>query len=81
MRKIYLAVGVQPVGMADIQEYHNWVNIDAELSAMTLYDVGGRQEPNLEAIAALEPDLIIGVSFRHDGMFSRFRKNRTDRHF
>ncbi|MBO1913613.1 ABC transporter substrate-binding protein, partial [Microvirga sp. 3-52] len=31
-------------------------------------DVGGRQEPNLEAIAALEPDLIIGVKFRHEGM-------------
>ncbi|MBE3102618.1 MAG: iron-siderophore ABC transporter substrate-binding protein, partial [Bacilli bacterium] len=33
-------------------------------------DVGGRQEPNLEAIAALEPDLIIGVSFRHDAMLA-----------
>ncbi|MBS4179056.1 ABC transporter substrate-binding protein [Lederbergia citrea] len=62
-----LAVGVQPVGMADIKEYHNYVNIDAELSK-DVVDVGGRQEPNLEAIAALEPDLIIGVSFRHDAM-------------
>lgn len=68
-----LALGVQPAGMADIQEYHNWVNIDAELSA-DVADVGGRQEPNLEAIAALEPDLIIGTSFRHDGMIADLEK-------
>ncbi|NYF26418.1 ABC transporter substrate-binding protein [Sporosarcina sp. JAI121] len=68
-----LAVGVQPVGMADIEEYHKWVNIDAELSK-DVADVGGRQEPNLEAIAALEPDLIIGTSFRHDGMIADLEK-------
>lgn len=68
-----LALGIQPTGMADIQEYHNWVNIDAELSE-DVADVGGRQEPNLEAIAALEPDLIIGVSFRHDAMLADLEK-------
>ena len=68
-----LAVGVQPAGMADIEEYHNWVNIDAELSD-DVVNVGGRQEPNLEAIAALEPDLIIGTSFRHDGMIADLEK-------
>ena len=62
-----LALGVQPAGMADIEEYHNWVNIDAELSP-DVVNVGGRQEPSLEAIASIEPDLIIGVSFRHDAM-------------
>ena len=68
-----LAVGVQPAGMADIEEYHNWVNIDVELSE-DVVNVGGRQEPNLEAIAALEPDLIIGTSFRHDGMIADLEK-------
>jgi len=68
-----LALGVQPAGMADIQEYHNWVNIDAVLSD-DVVDVGGRQEPNLEAIAAIEPDLIIGVSFRHDAMLKDLEK-------
>lgn len=62
-----LAVGVQPAGMADIAEYGNYVNIEPQLDE-TVVDVGGRQEPNLEAIAAIEPDLIIGVSFRHDAM-------------
>ncbi|WP_026688420.1 ABC transporter substrate-binding protein [Alteribacter aurantiacus] len=65
-----LALGIQPEGMADIQEYHNYVNIDAELDEDVVTDVGGRQEPNLEAIAALEPDLIIGVSFRHEAILS-----------
>ncbi|GEN85181.1 ferrichrome ABC transporter substrate-binding protein [Sporosarcina luteola] len=68
-----LALGIQPAGMADIQEYHNWVNIDAELSD-DVVDVGGRQEPNLEAIAAIEPDLIIGVSFRHDAQLADLEK-------
>ncbi|MRG85643.1 ABC transporter substrate-binding protein [Salinibacillus xinjiangensis] len=62
-----LALGVQPVGMADIEGYHNWVNIDAELSG-EVEDVGTRQEPNLEAISRLNPDLIITASYRHDAI-------------
>ncbi|TWT06830.1 iron-siderophore ABC transporter substrate-binding protein [Planococcus sp. CPCC 101016] len=65
-----LAVGVQPAGMADIEAYGDYVNIEPQLDE-TVVDVGGRQEPNLEAIAALEPDLIIGVSFRHDAMIEQ----------
>ncbi len=65
-----LAVGVQPAGMADIEAYEDYVNIEPQLDE-TVADVGGRQEPNLEAIAALEPDLIIGVSFRHDAMIEQ----------
>jgi ABC-type Fe3+-hydroxamate transport system substrate-binding protein len=68
-----LAVGVQPAGMADIADYGNYVNIEPQLDD-TVADVGGRQEPNLEAIAALEPDLIIGVSFRHDAMLADLEK-------
>lgn len=65
-----LAVGVQPAGMADISDYEDYVNIEPQLDE-TVVDVGGRQEPNLEAIAALEPDLIVGVSFRHDAMIEQ----------
>jgi len=68
-----LAVGVQPAGMADIADYGNYVNIEPQLDD-TVADVGGRQEPNLEAIAAIEPDLIIGVSFRHDAMLEDLEK-------
>lgn len=62
-----LALGMQPAGMADIAGYGDYVNIEPQLDD-TVTDVGGRQEPNLEAIAALEPDLIIGVDFRHTAM-------------
>lgn len=60
-----LAVGVQPAGVADIDGYQQWVDVEPELDA-TVSDVGTRQEPSLESIAALEPDLIVGVEFRHE---------------
>lgn len=63
-----LAVGVQPAGAADIDGYQKWVNIEPSLSA-EVTDVGTRQEPSLEAITALEPDLIIGVKFRHEPIY------------
>lgn len=58
-----LAVGIQPVGVADIEGYHEWLKIPPTLDE-GVTDVGTRQEPNLEVIAGLEPDLIIGVYFR-----------------
>jgi iron complex transport system substrate-binding protein len=62
-----LAVGVQPVGMSDIEGYNSWVQIEEELGS-DVVDVGTRQEPNLEKIAELEPDLIIAIKFRHEGI-------------
>lgn len=58
-----LAVGVQPVGVADIENYKKWVNIEPKLDDQVA-DVGTRQEPSLESIAALEPDLIITATWR-----------------
>ncbi|MEQ8676097.1 MAG: iron-siderophore ABC transporter substrate-binding protein [Aggregatilineales bacterium] len=58
-----LALGVQPVGVADIEGYHNWVDISIELGE-DVVDVGTRQAPNLELIAELEPDLIITSQLR-----------------
>lgn len=65
-----LAVGVQPVGVTDIDNYNNWIQIEEELDA-TVTDVGTRQEPSLEKIAELEPDLIIAIKFRHEGIKSQ----------
>ncbi|SFC23679.1 iron complex transport system substrate-binding protein [Alkalibacterium subtropicum] len=62
-----LAVGVQPAGVADIEGYNSWVQIEEEFDE-SVVDVGTRQEPNLEAIAELEPDLIIGIKFRHEAI-------------
>lgn len=58
-----LALGIQPVGIADIEGYHNWVKVPVALDE-NVVDVGTRNEPNLEVIAGLNPDLIIGVYFR-----------------
>jgi ABC-type Fe3+-hydroxamate transport system substrate-binding protein len=58
-----LALGIQPVGVADIEGYGNWVKVPIALDE-SVTDVGTRQEPNLELIAQLEPDLIITASFR-----------------
>lgn len=58
-----LALGIQPVGAADIEGYHSWVKIPVELDP-SVVDVGSRREPNLEKIAELKPDLILAVDFR-----------------
>jgi iron complex transport system substrate-binding protein len=58
-----LALGVQPVGVADIGGYESWVQIPVALDG-AVADVGTRQEPSLEQIAALNPDLILVPAFR-----------------
>ena len=58
-----LALGVQPLGVADIKGYHNWVNITPKFDAGVV-DVGTRQNPNLELLTTLKPDLIIAPSSR-----------------
>jgi ferric hydroxamate transport system substrate-binding protein len=58
-----LALGVQPIAIADIKGYNAWVKIPVAMDK-GVQDIGTRQEPNLEAIAKLNPDLIIAVSFR-----------------
>ncbi|MGM8366831.1 ABC transporter substrate-binding protein [Virgibacillus sp. W0181] len=62
-----LALGIQPTGVADIEGYKKWVDVEVDLSD-DVVDVGTRQEPNLETIAQLEPDLIIAPKFRHEGI-------------
>lgn len=63
-----LALGIQPVGVADIQGYNTFVDVEPKLAA-TAIEVGTRQEPSLEAIAQLAPDLIIGTQLRHDAIY------------
>lgn len=52
-----LALGVTPVGAADARGYREWV--EAPELPEEVAEVGSRQEPNLEEIARLEPDLIL----------------------
>ena len=55
------SLGITPVGAADVEGYTSWVGTSVPLVGEP-EDVGTRGEPSVEAIAALEPDLIIGVT-------------------
>ncbi|MEC3885950.1 iron-siderophore ABC transporter substrate-binding protein [Halobacillus sp. HZG1] len=61
-----LPLHIQPVGVADKEGYNKWVNVGEPL-ADEVEDVGTRSEPNFEAISRLNPDLIIGAKYRHEG--------------
>ncbi|WAC66110.1 iron-siderophore ABC transporter substrate-binding protein [Agrococcus sp. SL85] len=54
-------VGIEPVGVADVAGYADWSGTGAPLEGEPT-DVGLRGEPSVDAIAALAPDLIIGVA-------------------
>lgn len=58
-----LALGIQPVGVADISGYQNWVDIPVKFND-SVQDVGTRQQPSLEKIRLLKPDLIITSKLR-----------------
>lgn len=53
-----VALGVQPVGSADNKGYATYITSEAALDD-SVTDVGQRDEPNLETIMSLKPDLII----------------------
>lgn len=52
-----VTLGVMPVGVADVEGYGTWVTAGPLDDTVT--DVGTRQEPSIDSIVALEPDLII----------------------
>lgn len=65
-----LALEVPPVGVAQPDEYRRYVDILTEDLAAAA-PIGRRQEPNLERIAQLDPDLIVGAAFRHAAIADR----------
>ncbi|MCM3628056.1 iron-siderophore ABC transporter substrate-binding protein [Paenibacillus glycanilyticus] len=66
-----IALGVQPAGVADVKGYGEWYGaINPKLDAAVV-DVGTRQEPSIETITSLAPDLIIGVGFRHEAIYDQ----------
>lgn len=52
-----LSLCLTPVAVADVEGYGTWVT--AEALPEGVEDVGGRGEPNLDALFATEPDLVI----------------------
>jgi ferric hydroxamate transport system substrate-binding protein len=52
-----LSLCLTPVAVADVEGYGTWVTAEALPDGVE--DVGGRGEPNLDALFATEPDLVI----------------------
>lgn len=67
-----IALGVQPVGNADNENYKLYVTSEAPLDA-NVTDVGSRDEPDLETIASLKPDLIIANTGGHEGIYDQLK--------
>ncbi|EOA66215.1 hypothetical protein J433_00695 [Corynebacterium glutamicum MT] len=63
-----IALGITPVGAAVA---NNVTGIPAYLGVDGIEPVGIVSEPNIEAIAALEPDLILGTDSRHAEIYDR----------
>ncbi|WP_162903854.1 iron-siderophore ABC transporter substrate-binding protein [Leucobacter sp. wl10] len=57
--EIFTSLGIDLVGVADVAGYTSWAGNSVPLSGKPA-DVGTRGEPSVEAIAELEPDLIVG---------------------
>ncbi|CAM4152219.1 iron-siderophore ABC transporter substrate-binding protein [Paenibacillus alkaliterrae] len=66
-----LALGVQPAGVTDIENYNVWYGFLEEKLDAAVVELGTRQEPSIETITSLAPDLIIGVKFRHEAIYDQ----------
>ncbi|MEI7024698.1 iron-siderophore ABC transporter substrate-binding protein [Paenibacillus sp. y28] len=67
-----LALGVKPVGAVQSWTGNPWYeHIKNDMQGVTA--VGKEGEPNVEAIAALKPDLIIGNKTRHEKIYEQLK--------
>ncbi|WP_246147804.1 ABC transporter substrate-binding protein [Nonomuraea turkmeniaca] len=68
-----VSLGLAPVGAAQAQENQKWPQyLGSSLSATKA--VGTLQAPNIEAIMALKPDLILGSKFRQAAFYDKLSK-------
>ena len=67
-------LGMAPVGAADMKGYDTWV---AAPRPKGMKDVGSRQSPSLERIAALKPDLIVVPDYRSTKNLSQLKRIAT----
>jgi ferric hydroxamate transport system substrate-binding protein len=68
-----LTLGITPVGAADVVGYNTWDQV-VPLDASTP-DVGTRGEPSLDAIAALEPDLVVTTTDLPEEVIQQIESN------
>ncbi|MFB9627941.1 ABC transporter substrate-binding protein [Nonomuraea helvata] len=68
-----VSLGMAPIGAAQAQENQKWpAYLGSALSATKA--VGTTQAPNIEAIMALKPDLILGSKFRQAAFYDKLSK-------
>lgn len=68
--EIALLLGERPIGVADLDGYRRWVSVGNDgLAGAT--DVGGRQQPSMETLSRLKPDLILTSALRHRALEHR----------
>lgn len=67
-----VTLGVKPVGTVKAFTGNPWYeHMKADLEGVTV--VGDELQPNVEAIAALKPDLIIGNKLRHEKIYEQLK--------
>ncbi|MET8350282.1 MULTISPECIES: iron-siderophore ABC transporter substrate-binding protein [unclassified Micromonospora] len=64
-----LSLGVTPVGAATAGEAKSWPTYFGADKLASIKEVGVLTEPDLEAINALKPDLILGSKFRQEKFY------------
>lgn len=70
--EMLVSLGIQPVGAADPKGYATWVTA-APLPA-DVKDVGTRQEPSVDSIVALQPDLVVMEAARDKPLVAQLEK-------
>lgn len=67
-----LALGVTPVGVVEpwTDEFYDYLPDEVEEAEV----VGTELEPDLEKIASLQPDLILGSKLRHEALYDKLSK-------
>jgi iron complex transport system substrate-binding protein len=68
-----VSLGMSPVGAAQATESQAWPKYLGSALAATK-PVGTLQQPNIEAIIALKPDLILGTKFRQAAFYDKLSK-------
>ena len=67
-----VALGVMPVGVADVEGYGTWVK--AENLDESVTDVGMRGEPSIDSIAGLAPDLVVTTADLPESAIAQIEK-------
>lgn len=68
--ELLLGLGIRPVGVADPDSYRRQGKPLADRLDQTV-SLGTAQQPNLERLVSLQPDLILGISSLHSALFDR----------